>query len=254
MNYKELTKLGLTDGEAKVYIALLKLQSSTVGPIVKESNIAYSNIYDVLDRLSDKGLVSYVTKNKTKYFQTTEPYQLEEYLEKKSKEIKNQKQKLSKIMPELIFLNQKTDDKLDAEIFIGYKGVKTAFAKLVEGYEEGEYVFFYQNYDEAQEKQVDMFFISLLSILYKPGIKFKGVSDHSYKNSIFLKKANYVEMRFVDFPIIGNIDICNGKVLITTWGKVPSSFLIHSKEIAENLTNYFNFVWNMEKVPKKIKE
>jgi sugar-specific transcriptional regulator TrmB len=65
----ELTKLGLTEGEAKVYLALLKLGSSTVGPIVKKSKVAYSNIYEVLERLISKGLVSFIKKEKTKYFQ-----------------------------------------------------------------------------------------------------------------------------------------------------------------------------------------
>ena len=46
--YYELLKVGLTDGETKVYLALSEIGSSTVGPIVKKSGIAYSNIYDVL--------------------------------------------------------------------------------------------------------------------------------------------------------------------------------------------------------------
>ena len=63
--YYELLKVGLTDGESKVYLALSQLGSSTVGPIVKKSGIAYSNIYDVLDRLTKKGIVSFVIKSKT---------------------------------------------------------------------------------------------------------------------------------------------------------------------------------------------
>ena len=48
----ELKKLGLTEGEASVYLALLKLNSSTVGAIVKDSGVSYSKIYEVLGRLS----------------------------------------------------------------------------------------------------------------------------------------------------------------------------------------------------------
>ena len=57
----------LTEGEAKVYEALLFLGSSTVGPIVTRSKVSYSNIYEVCDRLTAKGLVSHIVKEKTKH-------------------------------------------------------------------------------------------------------------------------------------------------------------------------------------------
>ena len=37
---QDLTSLDLTDGEARVYVALLKLGSSKVGPIVRESRVS----------------------------------------------------------------------------------------------------------------------------------------------------------------------------------------------------------------------
>jgi len=243
MNSNELTKLGLTEGEAKVYLALLKLGSSTVGPIVKESKIAYSNIYEVLERLIHKGLVSFVKKEKTKHFQANAPDRLKDYLDKKEEEILHQKTKLSKLLPSLLSINKGKEKKLEAEIFSGFKGIKTAFAKLVEDYDKGEYIFFYTNYEEDYER-VDDFFVSLIPLLVKPKIKFRAVADKAYKNSNLLKKTKVIKTKFIDFPIPGNIDICNNKVLITTWGDTPSSILIHSEEVAQNLTKYFEFIWN----------
>ena len=57
----ELIQLGLTNGEVRIYLSLLKLGSSKVGSIVKDSRVSYSKVYDVLERLITKGLVSYVT-------------------------------------------------------------------------------------------------------------------------------------------------------------------------------------------------
>ena len=45
---EDLNKLGLTNGEARVYLSLLKLGSAKVGEIVKDSTISYSKVYDVL--------------------------------------------------------------------------------------------------------------------------------------------------------------------------------------------------------------
>ncbi len=96
-----LLKIGLTEGEAKVYLALSELGSSTVGPIVKKSHVAYSNIYDILNRLIDKGIVSFIIKNKTKYFRAAPPANLIDFLDKKEKQISEQKQSLQKILTDL---------------------------------------------------------------------------------------------------------------------------------------------------------
>src|SRR3712207_8461596 len=65
---QELTQLGLTDGEARVYLSLLKIGLSKVGPIVRDSHVSYSKIYDVLERLGIKGLVSHVIIDDVKHF------------------------------------------------------------------------------------------------------------------------------------------------------------------------------------------
>jgi len=44
----------------RVYLSLLKLGLAKVGAIVKESAISYSKVYDVLQRLSMRGLVSQI--------------------------------------------------------------------------------------------------------------------------------------------------------------------------------------------------
>ena len=63
MYEEELKKIGLTNGEARVYSSLLNLESSTVGPITKKSGVAYSKIYEVLQRLIEKGMVSFIIKD-----------------------------------------------------------------------------------------------------------------------------------------------------------------------------------------------
>ena len=66
MNAKILENIGLTDGEIKVYLALIKLGSSTSGPITDKSGVSRSKIYNILERLIQKGLVSYTIKEKTR--------------------------------------------------------------------------------------------------------------------------------------------------------------------------------------------
>ncbi len=52
-----------------------------------------------------------------------------------------------------------------------------------------------------------------------------------------------MEIKFVNFPIQGNIDIFKNKVLIVSWKNPKIGILIHSKNIADNLREYFNQIW-----------
>ena len=51
-----LQDAGLTKGETKVYLALLTMNESTVGPIAKKASVSLSKIYEILNNLAKKGL------------------------------------------------------------------------------------------------------------------------------------------------------------------------------------------------------
>ena len=237
MEKELLMNLGLTDGEAKVYLALAKLGSSTVGPIVKEAKVAYSNIYEILNRLLEKGLISFILKEKTKYFQVTNFSRLYEYLDKKEQKIEKEKLSLKKLIPDLEKM-QKLQEKQEAEVFIGFNGVRTAYERLLENHFEEEYLFFFiaeQNYEE-----VDKFYMRLYNKF--KNLKVKGIANIKYKESKFIKKTTY-KMRYVNIPVPGNIDIHEDKILFTSWTSAPLAILINSKDIADKFKEYFYSIW-----------
>jgi sugar-specific transcriptional regulator TrmB len=63
-----LQEVGLTKAEAKVYIALLKLGSSTIGSILRQSGLHSSVVYNFLQRLQEKGLIAYTIHDKINTF------------------------------------------------------------------------------------------------------------------------------------------------------------------------------------------
>ena len=239
-----LLRIELTEGEAKVYLALSELGSSTVGPIVKKSKVAYSNIYDILNRLIEKGIVSFIIKNKTKYFQAASPSNLIQYLDKKQEEITQEKEALKKILPELEKL-QEAKSKQEAEVFIGKKGLRTAYEKLVQNISKDDEILFFYIHDEKYAEESNLFYNGIVDLNKKT--KNRGICNKYYKTSWFTKKPNYLTMKFTEMPIPGNIDITNDKVLFTCWGESIFSVLIHSKSLAENFRNYFNEMWYLAK-------
>lgn len=234
---EEFKEIGLTDGEAKVYYSLLVLGPSTVGPIVKRSKISNSNIYEVLDRLVDKGLVTYVLKEKTKHFQATNVYNLNTFLENEEKNLDRKKQILQKLIPNIKQVTKESAQ--DAEIFTGYKGIRAAYHVLLEEAAPGdEFLFTYI----PQGGEVDKFYQTLNPLLKEAGVTLKGISTTKFRNNESIQK--WMKIRFVDFPVPANIDICHDKVLIICWSG-PQAFLIRSNELAASYKDYFEVLWMM---------
>ena len=238
---EELKEFGLTEGESKVYIALLKLGSSTVGPIVKESGVSYSKIYEVLGRLIEKGIVSFNIKEKTKYFQAVSPNKLKNYLVNEEEKLNKKKQILNKLIPQLEGINKRIEQK--AEIFIGINGLKTAYGLLLKEKSKENILRFFYVHNEEYSEITDEFYEKEFLNFKENKIKLQGIANLELKKSkSFSKPPKFVELRFVDFPLPSTIDIYNDKVLIVTWKDKPYAYLISSKEIYENYFKYFEQV------------
>jgi hypothetical protein len=71
------------------------------------------------------------------------------------------------------------------------------------------------------------------------------ISIVNFKNSLYYKEIpKDVNMRFVQFPLPGTIDIFNDKILIADWKSIIG-FLMSCKEIALHFERYFDSVWKI---------
>ncbi len=242
---QELKTFGLTEGRA--YIALLKLGPSTAGPIVKQSGIAYSKVYEVLHRLIEKGLVSYTLKQRTRYFQAVDPLRLTDYLERKELHVQKEKELLVRLLPKLTAL-QNTSYREEAEVFIGVKGLRTAYDLLLKEDSTDKALRFFYVHKEEYIQASDLFYKQQFHEFKKRKIILKGITTKDYKNSSKYKvPPTFIQLRFVDFPVPSTIDIYGGAVLHICWGETPIGFLLHSKELATNMRQYFDTIWNVAK-------
>lgn len=114
-----------------MFLTLLKMGSAKVGQVVKESHVSYSKVYDVLDRLSSKGLVSDIILGNVKYFNAVEPYRFEEYIKRKEQEVHKQLDIANKLIPELAKVANRNRQNIMAEIFVGDRGIRTAYEILL---------------------------------------------------------------------------------------------------------------------------
>ena len=119
-----LKAIGLSESESKIYLALIKMSSSTVTQITKEVKIHRTNVYDFLEKLLAKGLVNYVIKGGVKHFKATHPNKLHDYVKEKENVV-------TTILPDLKELAKFSKEVLNVEVFEGVEGVKTLLKDIL---------------------------------------------------------------------------------------------------------------------------
>ena len=206
---ENLTKLGLTNGEARVYLSMIQIGPSKVGKIVELSRVSYSKIYGVLDRLISKGLASYSIQNNIKYFQSLEPTRLNDYVEKKEDELKEQKRQVTEIINNLtktVYASKRST----SEIFIGEKSLRLVYTILLSNSKKGDVLRYFYPYADAHEKATP-FYYRFYKYQKSKRIVERGLVTLDFKNSKHFKEIpNDVKLRHVDFPLPVTIDIFCG--------------------------------------------
>ncbi len=119
-----LRKLGLTDHETRVYLALVELGQSKVGGILRLSGIPSSKVYITLEKLLNKGLVSYVLEGKHKTFMVAGMSNLNALLQRREAELAQLKTQLE---PVAALVDRALENKSLAQtrVFIGIGGYKS---------------------------------------------------------------------------------------------------------------------------------
>jgi HTH-type transcriptional regulator, sugar sensing transcriptional regulator len=240
MDTKVLENIGLTKNEIKVYLALLELGSSSAGKILDKANIQNSVFHFCINRLIEKGLVTYIKKGKIREYSAAEPENFLTYLKDKEESIK-------KILPELKAKQKFVEDKNEAELFQGLHGIYTLMNTLVENAKKGdEFVFFAA---DVPEKNIEIakFFAKFDLKRHKKGIITKLISSDRKSNRIIFATRPYVNAKYVDFPAPANQIIVNDMIAMISWGEKPTGVLIRSIQLAKKQKEFFDAMWKLAK-------
>ncbi len=239
----QLIDVGLTPGEAKVYLAMIHIGPSRVGKIVEMSGVSQSKIYNVLDRLILKGLASYNLQDNIKYFQSLEPSRLHEYIQRKEDEVRRQKEALTQIISDLS-KNVNAAKRSTSEIFMGERSLRSAYMTLLSDSKRGDILRYFYPYPNAHEN-ASPFYSRFYKYQKSKGLVERGIVNSDFKNSHHFKEIpKDVKLRHVNFPLPGTIDIFADKLLIIDW-KTITGILITSSEIAGIFVDYFDSIWKI---------
>lgn len=241
-----LEQIGLTESEIKVYLALLKLGGTTAGPIVDEAKVTRSKIYDILERLKNKGLVSYIIKESTKYFSAADPSNILEYLTDKEREIEKQKESIKNLLPQLEQQYQRAIEKKIAEVFVGMKGMQNAFNLLIKEFSPEEQYYAFGAGKGENVEGIQIFFDRLNKEREKKRVKSKIIFNESSRGLFkSQEKSKFVEVRYLIGSTPAAINIYKNYVIIAILIKEPITFLIRNKEVSDSFKEYFKIMWRV---------
>lgn len=85
---EQLRGLGLSANEIKVYTVLARTASMPVGQLAIHTGLYRTNLYDLLEKLRTRGLVTSFVQNKVRYYSITEPRNLLSLLEHQKEEMR----------------------------------------------------------------------------------------------------------------------------------------------------------------------
>jgi len=237
---EELIKLGLTNNESKVYLALLKLGNTNAGEIIKKTNLHRNIVYDNLDKLIEKGLVSYVIIKNIKHFEVTSSKELKDFIEKQKQEILQKEKIVNNILPEIDKLRSIKERKQEATIFKGKKGLKTIFEEITKT--SSELLVFGTGW--GMKETMGSYYGQWHLKLKQNKVKARILLPKNKK--VFLKPftAKYLSEKNI---IPSTIALYENKVLNIVWGEEPIAVLFISDKVFDSYKNYINLLWDIAK-------
>src|SRR3989344_9285140 len=226
-----LEEIGLTKGEIKVYLTLLKLGETTTGKIIEEAQISSGKIYEILDKLIKKGLVSFIIKEKTKYFSPASPNRILDYLHEKEKELNSKEQEILKELPSLLSIEKSGKKEYETNLFKGFKGIQTAIFEALEDLTEKDEVLAMGIISHKKEQ-----YNLLWQRWHKERINKKVIckaifSDKNTDYYTVFKKMKVTEVKVLKGITPSAIDVMGKRVLVFTYGEEASCLSIKNPEI-----------------------
>src|SRR3989338_9044902 len=242
-----LYEIGLTKGEVSCYLALLEIGSSSVGRIIDKARVSSSKIYNILDRLMQKGLVSYATRENVKYFEAASPQRILDYLREKEESIREKSKKGEKILPELLLKEKMSGKEQEISIFSGIKGIKTVHEKTLHLLRKGE-EYCFMGASVAASGKLEEYWQYYHKIRQKQQVKARILFNRDVHQSVLANRNSFgnCEARYLPFEASTPswIEIFKDITILGVVGSQPVALEIRNPDIAKSFQSYFEGLWN----------
>lgn len=241
-----LAKVGLKDNEIDVYLACLKSEAGlAIQTIANQTKIKRSTVNLILERLLERGFLSFYLEGKRRIFQAEPPEQLLFNLQETTQDFKG-------IIP---FLSQQKEQTIASKVrfYEGEEEIKRVYADIILSLK----------YKPEMEREVleiasgeDIFRIMpdhdkvFIAKRIKERIRLRWLAPKNDKVASRLLKTAREELREIKFfdeslyPYHIDTILYGNRLMFTTTHKNPAGIIIENKDIAQSFRSVFNMLWD----------
>lgn len=230
-----LKEYGLTDKEINVYLELLPLGTVNLQEVAKRVSYPRTTVYNTLNYLIGKGLVSLIMKGRVTYYTATDPQKFLDGLEEK-------KRLISSILPNLKEIKSSQKETSHVQIYEGFKGLMSILSDI---FKIKQQTYYFGSYSKSLEilKHLPE---HARTLRLERGIHAKIVIDPAEEESFHTSKYHKLtEVRFLpslrDFPAM--IFIYGNKVAMYTVQGDLIGVIIENKEFSLAMKTIFDLYW-----------
>lgn len=152
---KILEKIGLSEKEAKVYLAALELGAATVQQIAKKADVLRPTTYLILEAMLKKGLMTSADKGKKTLFNAEPPEQLEKYLDHQMHALEDVRTDLGKVLPDLEAIYNLTGERPKVRFYDGVEGLEASEDDLYRNLTKTDSMYSFSPLDELERSFPD---------------------------------------------------------------------------------------------------
>ena len=238
-----LANNGMSENQACVYLACLKLGASSIWDIASSSGVKRTTCYVVMEDLISKGIASVTEDNKKATYSVIGPDEL-------FFNIKTRQNQLAESIGELNALASKMYSKPRIRMFEGIKGIEQVY-KLILNLKEGNEILIYGNPDVVVSyTDITESYLKLRTL---KRIEVRAILPDTPKaREITLKDTEQLrQTRFFPQNVFNQkteINILPSAIVyITHSEEKPFATIIENKTLAEEEKGRFEILWNTAK-------
>ncbi len=238
---KELQEIGLSEKEAKVYLAALEIGRATADQLAKHAKIKRPTTYVQLEGLMHMGLMSTYEEDHKTYFAPESPELLRRLLAKQREGIESKEKDLSSLLPELLRQFESAGERPVVRFFPGKEGITTVREEVLTA--KGKMVRVLLSSDNMtkiySEPEIDAYTDRRVAL----GLSTRALYTERNFFSKTPRNANS-ERRFLsDMDLTIDLRIFDDKLAIFSVEGTLFALVIQSKQIAASMIMVFDFLW-----------
>jgi len=233
-----LESLGLSEHEAKIYIAVLVRGSANITDIAKESKINRTALYLYIDSLLKQDLLQKTFKGKRIYYIPKNPKKLLTILEKR-------KRKAQEVLPTLVDMYNTSSEKPVIKFYEGKEGMRSIYREMTKTPQKLWSIFSADRYYAVFSQKDGEEFIENI---YNSGGQLRDLVENTKEGREYIKqniasKIGKSKLLPKDFNFDVDLMVSGNKISMISLTNLVG-IVIENKEMAKLQRNFLKFVWN----------